>query len=75
MSEFDCIIQIETVKNVQTIKGGERMLLEERLDEIVKIVNERGSISNQELVKMLGDRKSTRLNSSHIEESRMPSSA
>ena len=53
MSEFDCIIQIETVKNVQTIKGGERMLLEERLDEIVKIVNERGSISNQELVKML----------------------
>ena len=48
MSEFDCIIQIETVKNVQTIKGGERMLLEERLDEIVKIVNERGSISNQE---------------------------
>ena len=42
MSEFDCIIQIETVKNVQTIKGGERMLLEERLDEIVKIVNERG---------------------------------
>ena len=36
MSEFDCIIQIETVKNVQTIKGGERMLLEERLDEIVK---------------------------------------
>ena len=37
MSEFDCIIQIETVKNVQTIKGGERMLLEERLDEIVKI--------------------------------------
>ena len=31
-----CIIQIETVKNVQTIKGGERMLLEERLDEIVK---------------------------------------
>ena len=27
------------------------MLLEERLDEIVKIVNERGSISNQELVK------------------------
>lgn len=41
MSEFDCIIQIETVKNVQTIKGGERMLLEERLDEIVKIVNER----------------------------------
>ncbi len=47
MSEFDCIIQIETVKNVQTIKGGERMLLEERLDEIVKIVNERGIISNQ----------------------------
>ena len=30
------------------------MLLEERLDEIVKIVNERGSISNQELVKMFG---------------------
>ena len=48
MSGFDCIIQIETVKNVQMIKGGERMLLEERLDEIVKIVNERGSISNQE---------------------------
>ena len=59
MSEFDCIIQIETVKNVQTIKGGERMLLEERLDEIVKIVNERGSISNQELVKMLGASEST----------------
>ena len=54
-----CIIQIETVKNVQTIKGGERMLLEERLDEIVKIVNERGSISNQELVKMLGASEST----------------
>ena len=47
MSEFDCIIQIETVKNVQTIKGGERMLLEERLDEIVKIVNERGSIKRE----------------------------
>ena len=59
MSEFDCIIQIETVKNVQTIKGGERMLLEERLDEIVKIVNERGSISNQELVKMFGASEST----------------
>ena len=59
MSEFDCIIQIETVKNVQMIKGGERMLLEERLDEIVKIVNERGSISNQELVKMFGASEST----------------
>ena len=59
MSGFDCIIQIETVKNVQMIKGGERMLLEERLDEIVKIVNERGSISNQELVKMLGASEST----------------
>ena len=59
MSEFDCIIQIETVKNVQTMKGGERMLLEERLDEIVKIVNERGSISNQELVKMFGASEST----------------
>ena len=59
MNEFDCIIQIETVKNVQTIKGGERMLLEERLDEIVKIVNERGSISNQELVKMFGASEST----------------
>ena len=59
MNEIDCIIQIETVKNVQTIKGGERMLLEERLDEIVKIVNERGSISNQELVKMLGASEST----------------
>jgi len=35
------------------------MLLEERLDEIVKIVNERGSISNQELVKMLGASEST----------------
>ena len=59
MNEFDYIIQIETVKNVQTIKGGERMLLEERLDEIVKIVNERGSISNQELVKMFGASEST----------------
>ena len=59
MNEFDCIIQIETVKNAQMIKGGERMLLEERLDEIVKIVNERGSISNQELVKMLGASEST----------------
>ena len=38
MSEFDCIIQIETVKNVQTIKGGERMLLEERLDEEVYLI-------------------------------------
>ena len=35
------------------------MLLEERLDEIVKIVNERGSISNQELVKMFGASEST----------------
>ena len=35
------------------------MLLEERLDEIVKIVNERGSITNQELVKMLGASEST----------------
>ena len=41
MNEFDCIIQIETVKNVQTIKGGERMLLEERLDEIVKSLQEK----------------------------------
>ena len=48
MSEFDCIIQIETVKNVQTIKGGERMLLEERLDEIVKIVNGRVYHTNRE---------------------------
>ncbi len=32
---------------------------EERLDEIVKIVNERGSISNQELVKMFGASEST----------------
>ena len=50
MNEFDYIIQIETVKNVQTIKGGERMLLEERLDEIVKIVYDRGCRCNEEWV-------------------------
>ena len=35
----------------------------------------RGIISKLDYIKALGDRKSTRLNSSHNRESRMPSSA
>ena len=34
-----------------------------------------GSIAHVKMLAAVGDRKSTRLNSSHIEESRMPSSA
>ena len=35
------------------------MLSEERLDEITRIVNERGSITNQELVQLIGASEST----------------
>ena len=38
-------------------------------------VFETGSYSTEDIHMTTGDRKSTRLNSSHIEESRMPSSA
>ena len=43
--------------------------------ELSVLVIERDFASGGQIVKTYEDRKSTRLNSSHIEESRMPSSA
>ena len=47
---------------------------EARLADILTIMDSR-TFPKRESEKIVGDRKSTRLNSSHIEESRMPSSA
>ena len=50
-----------------------------RFDDALKVLSEREFFISEErimtIIRRKSDRKSTRLNSSHIEESRMPSSA
>ena len=55
--------------------------MKDAIDRVVGVVDETGAVISCSELNLIGevreglDRKSTRLNSSHIEESRMPSSA
>ena len=51
------------------------MTYEEHLDEVATLLTENYGLTDEAAIQLVIDRKSTRLNSSHIQKSRMPSSA
>ena len=56
-------------------KGAGQPLLEEDFDQVIARSDDPGANKNEQHIEAELDRKSTRLNSSHIPLSRMPSSA
>ena len=60
MTVYECIMVLQTINNVHKhSKGGITMLTEERFDAILRIVDTNGSVTNQELVNLLGASEST----------------